>query len=145
MAEGMANLLLEKDFRGLPYRACSSGIFASSGLPASEMAVRVMAEQGVDISKHRSSQVNSWEPPEDTLFFGMTRDHQMELSRLFPSRGSRVFLLGDAASPGYRGSLTEVPDPYGFSILSYREIASLIREMLLGLLPSLDKDPRFST
>lgn len=143
MAEGFANFFLEQKGMGSFWRACSSGVLAPRGLPASELAVRVMSGYGVDISRHRSSPVADWEPPEQTLFLGMTNWHMEELMRMLPGRSSRIFLLGEAA--GFEGAKfpAEVSDPFGLSIASYRKIAEQIHDMTLSLLSSLDNDPRF--
>lgn len=143
MAEGFMNSFLEKDGMESLWRSRSAGILASRGVPASEFAVRVMSEYGVDISRHRSSSMADWEPPEGTLFLGMTLWHKEELIRTFPERGSRIFLLGEAAGFEDHGTPVEVPDPFGFSMASYRETAGRIREMTLALVSPLGKDPRF--
>lgn len=144
MAEGFMNFFLEKDGMGHLWRACSAGILASRGLPASELAVKAMSESGVDISRHRSSPLTDWEPPEGTLFFGMTLWHKEELTRTFPELDSSIFLLGEAAGFEDHGTPVEVPDPFGFSISSYRDIAGHISKMTLALASSLGKDPRFA-
>ena len=141
IAEGFMKSFLEERS---PWMACSSGILTSGGLPASELAVSVMSEYGVDISRHRSSTVYDWDPPEGTLFFGMTGWHREELVRIFPGHSSCVFLLGEAAGFADKGNSADVQDPCGFSIASYRDIAGKIREMTLVLASSLGRDPRFN-
>ncbi|MDT8283970.1 MAG: low molecular weight protein arginine phosphatase [Thermovirgaceae bacterium] len=143
IAEGFTNYFLKNGDHGPDWHACSAGTLASCGIPASDLAVRVMAEHGVDISRHRSSPLGSWTPPEGTLFFGMTRAHKDEIARIFPRRASSIFLLGEISAPPVRGVPAEVPDPYGSSIASYRKTAAMIRSMILSLLTSLGKDPRF--
>jgi len=98
----------------------------------------VMAEHGIDISRHRSSLAGSWEPPAGTLFFGMAREHVSALRTIFPSRKDYIRLLGDAARPFYDGPVVEVPDPFGSRIESYREISGLLKEMILALMRHLD-------
>jgi len=142
MAEGFMNRCLEDISGDLPFTACSSGTMASPGLPANPMALKAMQEHGIDISRHRSSPTGIWIPPEETLFFGMTRVHRRELQSIFPGRSSRIFLLGEAAGLGLEQE--EVPDPFGASLEHYREIALILRKMVLGLLDSINSDPRFS-
>jgi protein-tyrosine-phosphatase len=136
MAEGFMNHFLK--IHGLDgiWGASSSGTMAIDGLPANGLAVRVMSENGIDISRHRSKPAGSWEPPEDSLFLGMTRDHVNCLRNLFPRRRGAVCLLGEASRPFYVGDIIEVPDPFGGRLASYREIAGVSREMSMGLLNS---------
>ncbi len=138
MAEGFMNHFLEGAEASGTWRALSSGIMTVDGLPANEMAIRVMAEHGIDISRHRSSLAGSWEPPAGTLFFGMAREHVSALRTIFPSRKDYIRLLGDAARPFYDGPVVEVPDPFGSRIESYREISGLLKEMILALMRHLD-------
>jgi len=142
MAEGFMNFFLKDGGLHDAWVACSAGTMASAGQRASEYAVRVMSDFGVDISGHRSSSLSDWDPPDGTVFFGMTFPHKKELERVFPSRLSRIFLLGDAAGFS-EGNREEVPDPYGFSLASYRQTAGRIREMIWSLYSSLVKNPGF--
>lgn len=144
MAEGFMNFFLKKDGMEHQWRACSAGILTSRGIPASEFAVKAMSEYGVDISRHRSSPLMDWIPPEGTIFLGMTLWHKKELAGAFPERASSIFLLGEASGFEDRGIPLEVPDPFGFSIASYRDIAGQVHDMTLALLSSLGKDPRFA-
>ena len=143
MAEGFMNSFLEKEGSEPLWKACSAGILPSRGIPANEFAVKVMSEYGVDISRHRSTSLTDWELPEGTLFLGMTLWHKEELTRAFPERASSIFLLGEAAGFQDRGTPVEVPDPFGFSIASYRNIAGHVRDMTLALASSLGRDLRF--
>ncbi|HDQ93074.1 MAG TPA: low molecular weight protein arginine phosphatase [Synergistetes bacterium] len=142
MAEGFMNRFLEESPWGGGFAACSSGTMASRGLPASEMAVKTMKEHGIDISRHRSSPAGIWIPPEDTLFFCMTRRQKMELQNIFSGRSSRIFLLGEAADSVLEPE--EVPDPFGASLDNYRKIALILLGMVKDLQRSLEKDLRFS-
>ena len=123
--------------------ACSAGTMASAGQRASEFAVKAMSEFGIDISGHRSSALSDWDPPDGTAFFGMAYPHKRELERVFPGRLSSIFLLGEAAGFTERNKDEEVPDPYGFSMASYRQTAGRIREMTRSLYSSLLKNPGF--
>ncbi|HBG14904.1 MAG TPA: hypothetical protein DDW96_06255 [Synergistaceae bacterium] len=137
MAEGFMNHFLQIHGLDGMWITSSSGTMATDGLPANELAIRVMSEHGIDISRHRSKPAGSWEPPEGSLFLGMTREHVNCLKNLFPRRRGAVRLLGEASRPFYEGDILEVPDPFGCSLASYREVAGVIREMTMGLLDSL--------
>ena len=111
MAEGFARHFLKLHGLDDRWSASSLGIMAIDGLPATEFAVRVMLEHGIDISGHRS------------------RRHSGE--------GTTILLLGEASLPFCRGEALEVPDPFGSGLSRYRGVAAIIREMTLGLVHGL--------
>lgn len=111
MAEGFMNHFLK--IHGLDgiWGASSSGTMAIDGLPANGLAVRVMSENGIDISRHRSKPAGSWEPPEDSLFLGMTRDHVNCLRNLFPRRRGRSVYLARPPVRSTRGTYSKFQTP----------------------------------
>jgi len=137
MAEGFARHFLK--LRGLDdrWKTSSLGVAAIEGLPATEFAVRVMLEHGIDISGHRSRRAESWTPPGGSLALGMTREHVDRMKRLPLGEGATIRLLGEASLPFCRGDALEVPDPFGSGLPRYREVAAIIREMTLGLVRGL--------
>ena len=137
MAEGFARHFLKLHGLDDRWSASSLGIMAIDGLPATEFAVRVMLEHGIDISGHRSRRAESWNPPEGSLVLGMTREHVDRMKRLHSGEGTTILLLGEASLPFCRGEALEVPDPFGSGLSRYRGVAAIIREMTLGLVHGL--------
>jgi len=119
------------------WKVSSSGVWAIEGLSATESAVRVMSEHGIDISEHRSRPLSAWRPPEGSLALGMTRDHVSRMKTLLPNRGSVVCLLGEASRRFDSEEAPEVPDPFGFGLSRYREVAAILRGMILDLARTL--------
>jgi protein-tyrosine-phosphatase len=133
MAEGFMRYFL--GLHGLTggWNVSSSGVMAIEGLPAAELAIRVMSEHGIDISEHRSRPVSALSPSEGSLVLGMTREHVSRMKTLLPDRGLTICLLGEASRPFYGGEAPEVPDPFGSGLSRYREVAAIIRAMTLNL------------
>jgi len=137
MAEGFARHFLKLHGLDDRWSASSLGIMAIDGLPATEFAVRVMLEHGIDISGHRTRRAESWAPPGGSLVLGMTREHVDRMKRLHSGEGTTILLLGEASLPFCRGEALEVPDPFGSDLCRYREVAAIIRGMILGLVRGL--------
>ncbi|HOG14955.1 MAG TPA: hypothetical protein PLY39_07375, partial [Synergistales bacterium] len=137
MAEGFARHFLKLHGLDDRWSASSLGIMAIDGLPATEFAVRVMLEHGIDISGHRTRRAESWAPPGGSLVLGMTREHVDRMKRLHSGEGTTILLLGEASLPFCRGEALEVPDPFGSGLSRYRGVAAIIREMTLGLVHGL--------
>jgi protein-tyrosine phosphatase len=126
MAEGLARKLLAERLETTPgrlgdmgFEITSMGVFAPAGDEVSRHAVQVLAEDGVDISEHRSRPANPSEVAKQDRVYCMTRSHREALMALLPpGRGAQIELLDP------RG--TDVPDPYGGSKAEYRAAADRI-------------------
>src|SRR3989304_599722 len=112
MAEGLLKRMLgESSLENVEVR--SAGGLASGGSPASEGAVNVCSEIGVDLSRHRNSaltqQLVSWAD----VILCMEHYHAHAVSDLLPSASGKTHLLGEWGSPE---ESMEVPDPVGAAL-----------------------------
>jgi len=115
MAAAMTRVLLGDDVL-----VESAGIEAADRLPATEHAVTVMAERGVDILGHRSRPVESLDLSQFDIVVAMT-----------PSVASRLRHLGVEDT---RIQTINVEDPYGKGLDAYRTAASEIEHALRSVL-----------
>jgi protein-tyrosine phosphatase len=95
----------------------SAGLGALVGLPADETAVRLLAERGIDISRHRATQVSREACMDADLVLVMNDHQRKQLETLFPQVRGRVRKVGE-----YTGC--DIPDPY-------RQPPSIFRDALL--------------
>jgi len=130
MAEAFLNILMEE--RGLPGRAASAGLCAVNGLPASSLAILAMKEQGIDLSQHRSRQVDLSLIESSEHVVGITMRHVEALLEQFPQQSSRI----------RRFSLPDIADPYGSSLDSYRVIRDLLHSWCCRLLDCIGGESR---
>jgi len=102
------------------FEITSMGVFAPPGEPASPLAAATMAEEGIDLSAHRSRPAIPDEVARYDRVYCMTRSHRESLLALLPpSKGSHVELLDPTGA--------EIPDPFGGSKADYRAAAERIR------------------
>jgi protein-tyrosine-phosphatase len=101
----------------------SAGIEAGDGIPATEHAVTVMAERGIDITSHRSRAVESVDVLQFDLVVAMTT-----------SIADRLLRLGVNAA---RLRFVQVEDPYCKGLAEYRKAAAEIEQALRQLAPEL--------
>jgi protein-tyrosine phosphatase len=92
MAEALLHRRLEQ--RGVLARVTSAG-FLDSGMPAMEDAVATMAEDGYDLSAHRSRTVTGGMVAEADLVITMTHRHVIDLTVLAPDAWPTIFQLTD--------------------------------------------------
>ena len=96
----MAEALLSKALHDLEphdFTVTSAG-FGPPGAPAEPEVVEVMADIGLDVTRHRSTTVNTSLLAEADLVLAMTRQHVMELALLDEASWPTAFLIGEFAS-----------------------------------------------
>lgn len=127
MAEALARALLTERLGGDPadfgFEIASMGVFGAPGSPASQDAVDVLEERGVDLSGHRSSPLIDELLVEADEILCLTRSHAQALLASIPPRlADHVTLLDPDGH--------DVPDPIGQGIEVYRRTADAIESAL---------------
>jgi protein-tyrosine-phosphatase len=125
MAEGLMRRKLEHEDRTHEFRAASAGVWTADGRPATEIAIMVMAELGIDIREHRSRLVTEKIVENAALILTMTRGHAEAIRAEFPEHKHRVFLLSEMVGYGY-----DIEDPVGGTLLDYEETAQEIEALI---------------
>jgi len=95
MAAGLLQRHLARSKRCRPITVASAG-FASAGYPATDGAVAVMEDIGIDITGHRSRKLDRELLDGADLILGMTRQHVVDAAVLAPAAWPRTFPLMDA-------------------------------------------------
>jgi protein-tyrosine-phosphatase len=129
MAEGLLKqILIEKHLNNVLVR--SAGISAGNGLQASLNAVATMAEQGIDITSHRSQPVTSSLIAESDLILVMEEYHRDSILSFAPAASGKVRLLKEYDINSV--SSMDIQDPMGGPIAAYRYSAKEIKRCLLN-------------
>lgn len=120
MAEG-----LMKHFLGTNsgIEIVSRGLMVLLTEPANEMAIEIMSDMGIDISKHHSSPFDEEEIHEDTLILTMTERHKAVLSG--HDLKGQLFTIKE-----YVGSSGDVNDPYGGSMEVYKQCYDELEQLI---------------
>jgi protein-tyrosine-phosphatase len=108
----------------------SAGVAALEGMTASRNAIDVLAEQGVDMTGHRSRQLTGDLVDAANVIVVMTASHRDQMRILFRDAREKVFLLRsfDPAADS-----VDVEDPIGADVGTYRQIRDTIESALPGL------------
>lgn len=122
MAEGLLRALARE--RGQAVEVLSAGLCAD-GSPASPQAVAVMAERGIDISRHVSHPVTPELCAAADVIGVMSAGHRDLLIRLFAVPAEKVVLLGGG-----------IPDPFGGTLEDYRRTRDALEKAVRVLLPN---------
>ncbi|MBR3873993.1 MAG: low molecular weight protein arginine phosphatase [Clostridia bacterium] len=123
MAECMLRAMTaEKDVRVL-----SAGVWAVSGAPASQGALRAMQRRGLSLADHRSRAVTGALLERVDLVIGMSQSHIDQLQAIYPACKTPMRAFDDPP----------VSDPYGGDDAAYERAACDIARQLPALLEEL--------
>ena len=102
----MAEAVLRHELRGQDEVTVeSAGLGALVGEPASEHAMALMQERGIDISSHRAQQLTPELVGEAELILVMESRHKRVLEANEPSARGKIYRLGEWQD-------LEIPDPH---------------------------------
>jgi protein-tyrosine-phosphatase len=144
MAEGLFKKMLrerKEDNRG--FYIISVGISALPGMRATPEAIQVMAEQGIDISRHIATQVQEELIKKADLILVMSDTHKDYIKKKFTFAKSKIYLLKEFAQIAEFKSIQktdenyEIVDPLGRPIEFYRIIARQLKENLEKILDKI--------
>lgn len=113
----------------------SAGTATVSGLPATDHAISVMKDQGLDLTGHRSQPLPDLDGYD--LVLTMTRSHRDSILALNPDLKGRVFTVGE-----YAGTGEEIPDPYGGPRSSYTTAAQALTQTLKAVVARIRTEGR---
>ena len=116
----------------------SAGLIVSDGLPASPNAIKVMAEEDIDISGHQSRHLTREIVTGTNVIFVMTQWHKLELINLLEKPGKEIYLIKELMKNKLRGSL-DIEDPIGKSIVFYRKCRDEIKKAVPTMLEKILK------
>ena len=134
MAEYYLQHLVDKN--DLSYRIGSAGFF-ESGVMISENSRIVLDENGINASKHISTQINEQLIQDSWLVLTMTTQHKLYLRDYFPNSINKVFTLSE-----FTGYNIDIDDPYGLDVYFYRETFKKIKERIENLYNKLLKEEK---
>ena len=110
----------------------SAGTWAGVGNVASSCSRILMAEQGFDISSHRSQPVTDLLLQQADLVLCMETGHVKRLQSTFPAYKNKLFTLKQMV--GKRGS---VRDPYGGTRRDYERMVAEVSQLIEQGLPRI--------
>ncbi|MCX8062241.1 MAG: low molecular weight protein arginine phosphatase [Anaerolineales bacterium] len=116
MAQGLFQAHIKEQRDG--WRIESAGVAAIESTPASQKTLQVLAERGIDLSSHRSRQIDRSLMEQFALILVMEYRHKQVLQSLYPQFASKVYLVSEMI-----GESKEIDDPGGGTIEDYQRTA----------------------
>lgn len=126
MAQGLIGAALPS------LRVASAGLGAMVGMPADEIAIRLLKERGIDIAEHRATQINRNMCLDADMVLVMDSEQRGRVESLYPQARGRVFRLGEYTKQ-------DIPDPFRQPEAVFRHSLTLIQEASQEWLRRIDK------
>ena len=109
----------------------SCGIYAENGDIPTYEAKRVMEEYGVNLSKHRATNIQNSNIEDMDLILCATSSHNIAVIDLYPELKEKVFTMKEYVNYNREfHSPVDIKDPWGYDIDTYSSCAAEIDECL---------------
>jgi len=141
IAEYYLNHLVKKEELEELIMVESAGTWAMEGMPAAEFSQQVCANEGLDLSNHRSQPIDLYLMKEADLVLCMSSEHKNDLSQIFPHLEDKIFTLKEYSNQNTQNSIS-IADPYGRSIDKYQETYKLITGEIDRIFAVIKKNAR---
>ncbi len=135
MAQGILQELLKEMGEEGSFQVLSAGVAASLGGEASEEAVLVLEERGIELGRHRSRPVTEDLLSSADLILTMTGSQRDIIQRLYPRAKGKTFSLKE-----YVKEAGDIEDPIGMPVAVYRRTAKQLERLLLKAAKKILKD-----
>lgn len=113
------------------WTVASAGLMATNFLRASEEAVTVLRERGIDLRNHSSRALTKEGVDAATMVVVMTRAHETQFRSNFPWAADRLHRL---LAFQRTAAAQDLEDPIGMSLEVYRQTRDRIEAALPGLM-----------
>jgi protein-tyrosine-phosphatase len=134
MAEALLKDFVKKDGEtsGSTVEVRSAGISNTSGADASDQALFVMREKGIDISRHKSRGINRETVEWADLVLCMEAEQLNSLRRSYPEAWNKIHLLAE-----YCGRGGDIVDPSGKATAAFEACATQLEQLVVALVEKI--------
>ncbi len=126
----MAHKMLEKRVKeeNKDIEVYSCGVFAENGDVPTYEAIQTMKEYGIDLSKHRATNIRNSNIKDMDVILCATSSHKNNVIRMYPELKEKVYTMKEYA--GYPKNDIDIKDPWGYGIGVYRKCAVEIEDCI---------------
>ena len=114
----------------------SCGVYAEDGDVSTYEAKKVMQDEyGIDMSKHRATNIRNSKIKEMDVILCATTSHKIAVLDMYPELEGKVYTMKEYV--GYHRQYHDdinIKDPWGYDIETYRSCVTEIEECINGIL-----------
>lgn len=134
----MKKKIEDKKIKNIEVYSC--GVFAYPEDMPTDAAIEVMEEYGVDLKKHRATQIQSSKIEKMDLILCMTYSQKYSVCQMYPELKDKVYTLKEYVKFDEKDpSNIDISDPWGYEIQVYRLCAAIIDNCIDKLIPTIQK------
>ncbi|MCX8075137.1 MAG: low molecular weight protein arginine phosphatase [Clostridia bacterium] len=135
MANHYMQMKINNSDRQADFIISSCGTNASTGQKATNYAIQVMKEYGVDMESHRATRIEDSEIKDYDLIFTLTKFHKDYIERIYPTLKSKIFVLKEFVDKDV--VYKDIDDPWGLDLIVYKECSKEIVENIDKLIEKI--------
>ncbi len=120
----------------------SAGIHALDGFPASDNCLRVVRENGLNLSDHRSRSISEDLLREADLVLAMSEEHMDFIRIFYPLYFDKVYLLRRFGREHEENSEAVIHDPIGGDLTIYKECYTILTQEILRIMEFIEGQNR---
>lgn len=126
----MAHKMLEKKSKeeNKDIEVYSCGVFAEDGDVPTYEGIDVMREYGIDLSKHRATNIRNSNIKDMDVILCATNSHKNNVISMYPELKEKVYTMKEYA--GYDKKDIDIKDPWGYGIATYRMCVAEIEDCI---------------
>ncbi len=132
MAEGLLRKRAEDE--NIVLEVCSAGTYAYTGDYASDSAIKVMKDYGVDLSEHRATNISDAKLDDVDVILCATQKHKQTLMFLYPDLKQKMYTMKEYAGTAKDMTDFDIEDPWGKDYKTYKKCAIQIAECVEGII-----------
>lgn len=138
MAEALMKFYMENNEKlKNKIKVYSCGIFAEDGDMAMYNAIEAMREYGIDLKKHRATNIRNANIEKMDLILCAKKSHKHTVGQLYPSLKEKIYTIKEYA--GSEGEDIDIKDPWGYDIEIYRSCANELEKCIIKIIDKLKK------
>lgn len=125
MAEALLRRQIERAGDDRQLRVASAGTWGPSDAPAAALSQQLLAQEGLDLSEHRSRLLTQRDVDEADLILVMTRAHKSDIMQRFARTADKLYLLSEMI-----GKRDDIADPHGGEMADYEACKKAMEEII---------------
>lgn len=125
MAEALLRRQIERAGDAPRLRVASAGTWGPSDAPAAALSQQLLAQEGLDLSAHRSRLLTQRELDDADLILVMTRTHKEDITQRFARAADKLYLFSEMI-----GKRDDIADPHGGELADYQACKKALEEIV---------------
>lgn len=136
MAQGLLEKMAKDREKQIEVYSC--GTHAINGNTASSHAIEVMEKRGIDLTKHRATNIKDANIYNMDYIFCVTQNHKDYVLQLYPELKGKVYTIKEYLKNVDKNQ--DIKDPWGYDVHTYEEVAQELENCIESMIDKWGKE-----